>query len=213
MLRLFVAVPLPENVRADLAGLCSGVPDARWVAAENMHLTLRFIGEVGRGDADDIHQALSRIHLPAFELVVSGVGCFESGARFTRCGPAWRNTKCSGGCAKRWKPPGPPRHGAGTAQIQGACDPGAVSQGVGKPHRHLYREPQSISFGTLSRRVFHLVSQSPRQPGPALRAAGRVPVGRAPIVKRPFQRGYRRYYRLLCLTYSAQKILRPVPLS
>jgi len=78
MLRLFVAVPLPETIRSDLAGLCSGVPDAKWVARENMHLTLRFIGEVGRGDADDIHQALSRIRLPAFELVVSGVGCFES---------------------------------------------------------------------------------------------------------------------------------------
>lgn len=78
MLRLFVAVPLPEDIRSDLAGLCSGVPDAKWVAAENMHLTLRFIGEVGRGDADDIHQALSRIRLPAFDLVVSGVGCFET---------------------------------------------------------------------------------------------------------------------------------------
>lgn len=79
MLRLFVAVPLPENVRSDLSSLCSGVPGARWVAAENMHLTLRFIGEVGRGDADDIHQALGRIRLPAFELAVAGVGCFESG--------------------------------------------------------------------------------------------------------------------------------------
>lgn len=81
MLRLFVAVPLPEDIRADLAGLCLGVPDAKWVAAENMHLTLRFIGEVGRGDADDIHQALSRVHMPAFDLVVSGVGCFESGRK------------------------------------------------------------------------------------------------------------------------------------
>lgn len=78
MHRLFVAVPLPEHVRTDLAGLCSGVPDAKWVAADNMHLTLRFIGEVGRGDADDIHRALSRIRLPAFDLVVSGVGCFET---------------------------------------------------------------------------------------------------------------------------------------
>jgi 2'-5' RNA ligase len=79
MLRLFVAVPLPETTRSDLAGLCSGVPGARWVPSENMHLTLRFIGEVGRGDADDIHQALGRISLPAFDLTVAGVGCFESG--------------------------------------------------------------------------------------------------------------------------------------
>ncbi len=81
MFRLFVGVPLPAGVRADLAGLCSGLPGAKWVAAENLHLTLRFIGEVGGGEAEDIHQALSRIRAGRFELTIAGVGCFETGRK------------------------------------------------------------------------------------------------------------------------------------
>ena len=81
MFRLFVSIPLPFAIRTRLAGLCSGVPGARWVAPENMHITLRFIGPVGGGDAEDIHERLSRIQSPAFQLTVAGVGCFESSRR------------------------------------------------------------------------------------------------------------------------------------
>lgn len=81
MLRLFVGIPLPDHVRATLAGLCSGLPGAKWVAPENLHVTLRFIGEVNGGDAEDLHEALSRIQSSAFELTVAGLGCFESGRR------------------------------------------------------------------------------------------------------------------------------------
>jgi 2'-5' RNA ligase len=43
-MRLFVAIPIPSQQRADLARLQNGVPGARWVEPENFHLTLRFIG-------------------------------------------------------------------------------------------------------------------------------------------------------------------------
>ncbi|MBK8907874.1 MAG: RNA 2',3'-cyclic phosphodiesterase [Rhodospirillales bacterium] len=79
MFRLFVALPLPREVREHLAGLCSGIPGARWVPPENMHVTLRFIGEVGGADAEDIHEALDGVRMPAFGLSIAGLGCFESG--------------------------------------------------------------------------------------------------------------------------------------
>ena len=41
MMRLFLGLTLPEDIRARLAGLCGGVPGARWVTPENLHLTLR----------------------------------------------------------------------------------------------------------------------------------------------------------------------------
>ena len=81
MFRLFVGIPFPEDIRAALAGLSAGLPGAKWVAPENAHLTLRFIGEVGRDDADDIHHALDRIASPPFELVIAGVGCFQKGRK------------------------------------------------------------------------------------------------------------------------------------
>jgi 2'-5' RNA ligase len=80
-MRLFVAVPLPEAVRDRLAGLGAGLPGARWVEADNMHVSLRFIGEVDEGAAEDLDAALSAIHGAAFDLSLAGVGCFESGRR------------------------------------------------------------------------------------------------------------------------------------
>jgi 2'-5' RNA ligase len=76
MIRLFVGIELPEAVQERLAGLCGGVPGARWVDAENMHLTLRFIGDVEDGLAEDIDAALLRLRAPRFDLTLDGVGFF-----------------------------------------------------------------------------------------------------------------------------------------
>ena len=79
MVRLFVGVELPEDVRERIASLCAGVPGARWVQPENLHLTLRFIGEVANGDADDIYHALSAVRPRSFDVILSGVGHFDTG--------------------------------------------------------------------------------------------------------------------------------------
>jgi 2'-5' RNA ligase len=78
MIRLFVGVGLPADVRMRLSALGAGVPGARWVPEENLHLTLRFIGEVTEGDAEDIHDALMSIRTKAFDITLAGVGHFES---------------------------------------------------------------------------------------------------------------------------------------
>ena len=78
MLRLFVAVPLPEAVQERLERIGFGIPGASWVAGENMHVTLRFLGEVSNADAADIDDALMGVRAPAFDLVVEGVGHFGS---------------------------------------------------------------------------------------------------------------------------------------
>jgi 2'-5' RNA ligase len=81
VIRLFVALELPGRVRERLAGLGGGIPGARWTAAEAMHLTLRFIGEVENGMLPDIDEALAAIRAPAFDLVLDGVGQFGQGRR------------------------------------------------------------------------------------------------------------------------------------
>ena len=81
MVRLFVAVDLPEDVRERLARMCTGVPGARWLAPENLHLTLRFIGEVDRGVADDLDAALGQIAVAPFEIALDGVGTFGRGRK------------------------------------------------------------------------------------------------------------------------------------
>ena len=79
MIRLFVGLSLPLDVRQRLAAMSGGVPGARWEPEENFHLTLRFIGEVEHGQADDIHAELSRLRVPRFEMSLSAIDHFGSG--------------------------------------------------------------------------------------------------------------------------------------
>lgn len=81
MLRLFVAIPLPGPLRRTLALLGGGIPGASWVAEENLHLTLRFIGEIDEGTAADIDDELAGLEAPAVEVVVAGMGQFGEGER------------------------------------------------------------------------------------------------------------------------------------
>ncbi len=77
MHRLFVAIRPPESIRDLLIDAMDEAPSLGWVADDNIHLTLRFIGEVERPLANDIADALSRIAFPPFELRLSGVGRFD----------------------------------------------------------------------------------------------------------------------------------------
>jgi len=76
MIRLFVGLDIPETVRTQLAGLCHGLPRARWISPENFHITVRFIGEVDEGRAEDIDDVLAGVEIPAFEAGLAGVGAF-----------------------------------------------------------------------------------------------------------------------------------------
>ena len=77
MMRLFVAIPLPVDVRAQLATLQSGLSNARWIDGANMHLTMRFIGEVPEPDAREIDSVLSEIVEPAIPIELNGIGYFD----------------------------------------------------------------------------------------------------------------------------------------
>jgi RNA 2',3'-cyclic 3'-phosphodiesterase len=75
-MRLFVALSIPDFVAQQLMLLQGGVPGARWQAREQLHLTLRFIGEVDGSDARALDDALAGIDAPSFDLQFHGVGQF-----------------------------------------------------------------------------------------------------------------------------------------
>jgi 2'-5' RNA ligase len=75
-MRLFVALSIPNVVAQSLMPLQGGVPGARWLTREQLHLTLGFIGEVDGNVADDIDDALAGIAAPDFTLQLHGVGQF-----------------------------------------------------------------------------------------------------------------------------------------
>ncbi|MFQ5535076.1 MAG: RNA 2',3'-cyclic phosphodiesterase [Sphingomonadales bacterium] len=76
MIRLFVGIELPETVKERLLALGGGVPGARWQTDAQLHLTLRFIGEVDGARCNDIHSALGEIRAKPFVVAIKGVGLF-----------------------------------------------------------------------------------------------------------------------------------------
>src|ERR1700761_7836197 len=76
MLRLFVGLGLSPELKLQLSLLASGVPGAKWVDPGNYHLTLRFIGEIDEGRAEDVDLALAQIRAPRFDLTLATVNHF-----------------------------------------------------------------------------------------------------------------------------------------
>ena len=77
MHRLFVAIRPPEAIRDLLIDAMDETPDFRWQDDEQLHLTLRFVGEIERPTADDLADALARVRANSFELRIAGTGRFE----------------------------------------------------------------------------------------------------------------------------------------
>lgn len=76
MQRLFTAIEIPEDIRDLLGDLDMPLPGARWVEIDDMHLTLRFFGELDGRTARDLADLLAGIHQEPFELRIKGLGAF-----------------------------------------------------------------------------------------------------------------------------------------
>jgi 2'-5' RNA ligase len=75
-MRLFTALALPDEIARPLMLIQAGVPGARWQKREQLHLTLRFIGEVDGAEAAAIDDALAMVDAPGFTLELKGAGSF-----------------------------------------------------------------------------------------------------------------------------------------
>jgi RNA 2',3'-cyclic 3'-phosphodiesterase len=76
MYRLFIAIDFPDEIKDDLANICFGVQGAKWVSKEQMHLTIRFIGEVDEAGYQAVSSGLSDVNASRFALSLKGVGYF-----------------------------------------------------------------------------------------------------------------------------------------
>jgi 2'-5' RNA ligase len=72
----FVALDLPLGVREELSLIASGVPGANWVDEDQLHLTLRYLGELDGVVLRDLQSALARIEADRFAMQLRGVGFF-----------------------------------------------------------------------------------------------------------------------------------------
>lgn len=75
-MRVFVAIDLPQTIKEQLSRLTCGLPGARWVPPEQLHLTLQFIGEVDGRLFQDIGERLASVSARSFSFRLAGVGFF-----------------------------------------------------------------------------------------------------------------------------------------
>lgn len=80
-MRLFIAIDIPENLKKLLGALRVDIPGARWVPAEQIHLTLAFLGEVEEALLEPLNGELARIRAAEFKLCFGGAGCFPNRLR------------------------------------------------------------------------------------------------------------------------------------
>ena len=75
-MRLFIAIDIPETIRRDIGGMGRSLARSRSVPDDQLHLTLKFIGEVEGSRVLDIEEKLQEICRPPFSLCLKGVGVF-----------------------------------------------------------------------------------------------------------------------------------------
>ena len=83
-MRTFIAVEIPEDVRQKIGryvdSLRDSIQNVKWVSPENLHLTLKFLGEVNENDTDALIDCIRPIFsvFSSFELVLEHTGFFPS---------------------------------------------------------------------------------------------------------------------------------------
>ncbi|PCJ59031.1 MAG: RNA 2',3'-cyclic phosphodiesterase [Planctomycetota bacterium] len=94
MIRLFLGIPIPEELRIKITRLSSGIPGAKWVDKENYHLTLRFFGNVNEIEYDDIADVIEKTHHKKFNVSLTGLDVFPNRGKpktlwlkVDQCGP------------------------------------------------------------------------------------------------------------------------------
>ena len=99
-MRLFVGLDLPDSIKTALLASMGGVANARWQTADQLHLTLRFIGEVDRHQAADIAAALGRVNIRPFMAELAEPGLFDHRGRIDTLWVGVRPAESLAGLAK-----------------------------------------------------------------------------------------------------------------
>jgi len=76
MPRLFTGIEIPAEQREQLARLRQPLPGLRWIEPENLHITLRFAGDIDKAQATEFADYLAGINVDAFEIRLQGLGVF-----------------------------------------------------------------------------------------------------------------------------------------
>ncbi len=75
-MRCFIGLEVPDAQANTLSRLVDRLSVGRIVPAENLHLTLAFLGDVSNDDLTELHEALTSLSAPGFPLKIKGLDVF-----------------------------------------------------------------------------------------------------------------------------------------
>jgi 2'-5' RNA ligase len=78
MIRLFIALDVPVDLRAQLEKLPRKGLDAKWSHGGDFHITIRFLGDIESARVPEIEEALVKIRSPSFGVEVRGLSHFDN---------------------------------------------------------------------------------------------------------------------------------------
>jgi 2'-5' RNA ligase len=76
MPRLFISIDMPEQVQDQISDLYTAIQGARWVPQDQLHITMRFIGETDTATETSIIASLEHIRFEPFHIAVRSTGFF-----------------------------------------------------------------------------------------------------------------------------------------
>lgn len=163
-MRLFVAVPVPEGLREKLADLGKEIEQdgIRFVKPENMHLTLKFMGEVDEGKVPDIEEKLKGISFAPASCSLKGIGVFPN-ENYIRV--VWAGCESGGALEKLAKDVMDALHGYGDNR------PFSAHLTIARVKRKLdlkafIQKHKEEVFGEFETKEFHLIKSVLKPGGP-----------------------------------------------
>ena len=78
-MRIFVSIDIPEEIKSDVIKIQENLPEffGKKTAKENLHLTLKFLGEINEKKVEEVKKKLRKIKFDKFESKIDCVGVFD----------------------------------------------------------------------------------------------------------------------------------------
>jgi 2'-5' RNA ligase len=77
-MRLFIAIPLSKNLKNRIIKMQKPVEGIKWQGRDQLHLTLRFLGEASSDRLSELSKQLGNIKQEPFSLNIKGTGVFPN---------------------------------------------------------------------------------------------------------------------------------------
>jgi len=98
-MRTFISIDMPEEVQQEIKKIQEQLPEfyGKKTEIENLHLTLKFLGEVDKNKIEEAKRRLQEIRYEKFETELKYLGFFDNVKRGKRYGPIWLHlNNCEG---------------------------------------------------------------------------------------------------------------------